>query len=209
MLKIATNTLPRSVLSYIAFRLAFQETLERIELAQQMDEPAEGFGYLTEVPFLSAVPPHVQLDLLAWTWSRHVATEPFQADLVDESVIYAACETAARLVEEQPVEVAWWLAGGPVRVPVQPDSLLANGLRSLHTNLPSEGDFLLVSQFEDLPPEDSLRVKQKFGVDPVRLECLFDVLSRWHMSEEFPKRLEGLFGIREVARINATLHIDM
>lgn len=208
MLLIATNTLPRSVLSYLAFRLAFQDTLERVELAEQIDEPPEGFGYLTEVPFLKEVPPHVQLDLLAQTWSRHVATEPFAADLVDESVIYAACETAARLVEEQPVEVAWWLAGGPIQIPAQPGPSLADGLRGLHINLPSEGDFLLVSQFEDLPPDDAVRVKRKFGIEPAKLECMFDVLARWGYSERFAERLEGLFGIREIARIRSILHLE-
>ncbi|MEX0702138.1 MAG: hypothetical protein WD069_08585 [Planctomycetales bacterium] len=208
MLLIAADTLPRSLLSYIAFRIAFQDTLERVALAEQVGDRADGFGYLTEVPFLQAVPPQVQLDLLAQTWGRHMATDPFAADLVDESVIYAACETAARLVEEQPIAVAWWLTGGPIQAPVPPGPLLAEGLRALHINLPSEGDFLLISQFEDLPPKEADRVKWKFGIDPARLECLFEVLARWRTSAEFVERLEGLFGLREIARIRSILHLE-
>ncbi len=53
MLAIQTDTLPQTGLSYFAFRIAFQETLERICLAQQVGNyTAECFGFLTEVPFL-------------------------------------------------------------------------------------------------------------------------------------------------------------
>jgi hypothetical protein len=66
MLAIQTDTLPQTGLSYFAFRVAFQETLERICLAQQIGNyTADCFGFLTEVPFLRAVPPHVHLELLA------------------------------------------------------------------------------------------------------------------------------------------------
>ena len=89
MLAICTDTLPQTCLSYLAFRLSFLETLERIAMARQIgDDELDCFGYLTEVPFLRSVPPHVQLDLLAETWSKHVACERIDADLVDEAVIY-------------------------------------------------------------------------------------------------------------------------
>ena len=102
MLAIQTDTLPQTGLSYFAFRIAFQETLERICLAQQVGNyTAECFGFLTEVPFLRAVPPHVQLDLIAETWCKHASTEKFVANLVDESVIwgeYFFCEALERVL---------------------------------------------------------------------------------------------------------------
>ena len=113
---------------------------------------ADCFGFLTEVPFLRAVPPHVQLDLLAETWCKHASTEKFVANLVDESVIYAACETSARIVEQEPHVITRYLAGGPQQVSPKADSLLAGELRALHLNLASDGDFLMISQFEDMPP---------------------------------------------------------
>jgi hypothetical protein len=65
MLSIASDILPQTCISYVAFRIAFCETLERITLAKQVGGHIDGFGYLTEVPFLGSVPPQIQLDLLA------------------------------------------------------------------------------------------------------------------------------------------------
>ena len=161
MLAIQTDTLPQTGLSYFAFRIAFQETLERICLAQQIGNyTAECFGFLTEVPFLRAVPPHVQLDLLAETWRKHAASEKFVADLLDESVIYAVCETSARIVEQDPNVINRYLAGGPQSVGLKIDQTLAAELRALHLNLASDGDFLMISQFEDMPPGRGGRVEK-------------------------------------------------
>lgn len=201
MLQIATDILPQTGLSYVAFRVAFQETVERIALAHQMGErDAGGYGFLTEVPFLRNVAPHVQLDLLAETWDKHVSSEPIDATLVDESVVYAACETAANIAEYDPRNFTRHLQGGPLEVDLEPDGLLASELRSLHLNLPSDGDFLLVSQFEDLPPEIAEDRKREFGLDPDKLEPMFEVLGLWTMSADFLSRVDGLLSEREIIR---------
>ena len=158
------------------------------------------FGYLTEVPFLQTVAPHVQLDLLAETWAKHVSAEPFDATLVDESVVYAACETAARIAEHEPQEFDRLLKGGPLDAELVPDHFLASELRNLHLNLPSEGDFLLISQFEDLPPDVASERKLEFGIDNAKLEPMFDVIALWTMSADFLSRLEGLLSGREIIR---------
>ena len=201
MLQISTDILPQTGLSYVAFRVAFQETVERIALAHQMGErDAGGYGFLTEVPFLRCVAPHVQLDLLAETWDKHVSDEPIDASLVDESVVYAACETAANIAEHDPRNFTRHLRGGPLDVDLEPDGLLASELRALHLNLPSDGDFLLVSQFEDLPPMISDDRKREFGLDPEKLEPMFEVLGLWTMSADFLSRLDGLLSEREIIR---------
>ncbi|MBW3538829.1 MAG: hypothetical protein KY476_01025 [Planctomycetes bacterium] len=199
MLTISTDTLPQSGLSYVAFRIAFRDTLERIVLAAQVDDDTECFGFLTEVPFLRSVPPHVQLDLLAETWRKHAADEAFEASLVDESVIYAACETAAWVVEHDPGIARLFLKGGPQPVEIE-SGQLAEELRGLHLSLSNEGDFLLISQFEDLPPDEALKLKIEFGIDPERLEPMFDALARWRMSPEFLGSLIGLFTKEEIVR---------
>lgn len=206
MLTIATDVVPRTSLSFVAFRVAFQDTLERISLARQVgDDAYGGFGYLTEVPFLRAVPPLVQLDLLADTWSRHIAEESFQASLVDESVIYAACETAANIAEHDREGLSRFLAGGPAAVDsVDLDGLTAD-LRAMHLSLASEGDFLLISQFEDIDPEESRRLKRRFRIDEKRLESMFEVLGRWHASPEFAERLAGLLRTEEIGRVMCVL----
>ncbi len=201
MLTISNDTLPQSSLSYLAFRIAFRETLERIALADQIDsDPHDSFGFLTEVPFLRAVPAHVQLDLLAATWARHVAHETVEADLVDEAVLYAACETSACIAETEPEVIECYLAGGPQEVLATSESLLASDLRGLHLNLASEGDFLLVSQFEDLPPDEAAVFKAKFGLTDAKIQPMLDVLGRWYLSPEFLGNLSGLLTSREVLK---------
>ena len=198
MLQIADTKLPHTVLCYVAFRAAFHDTLEQIAVHDARairsgdGDPHARFGFLTEVPFLRCVPAHVQLDLLAETWSRHAAHDSHEADLVDEAVLYAACETAGRLCAEEPETLAAYLSGGPIAVTLSVDGLLADELRSLHLNLAGEGDFLTISQFEDHPPKEGRALKIKLGVDPDRLEPLFEVLGRWNFSPEFLGNLSGL-----------------
>lgn len=202
MLQIATDILPQSCLSYVAFRVAFQETVERIALSHQMGQTDQNcFGYLTEVPFLKAVAPHVQLDLLAETWAKHVAEEPFDATLVDESVVYAACETAARIADEEPEDFDRLIKDGPLDVDFAADHILASELRNLHLNLPSEGDFLLISQFEDLPPDVADERKREFGIEEGKLTPMFEVLGLWTMSADFLSRVDGLLNDREIVRV--------
>lgn len=193
MLKISDTTVPQSLLSYVAFRVAFRETFERLSLHRRnVNELGDAYGYLGEIPFLREVPAQVQLDLLATTWHRHVARETHTADLVDESVIYAVCESAAHLVERDPDVFVNYMRGGPLDLAVPVDMYLSRELRLLYLELPNDGDFLLVSQFLDLEPGESVEQKLEMGVDPERLEQLFDLLGRWHISPEFSSRLKGL-----------------
>jgi hypothetical protein len=208
MLTIATDTLPQSFLSYTAFRVSFLETLERIALARQFDSgPADGFGFLTEVPFFAGVPPQVQLDLLASTWSRHIAPDAVPASLVDEAVIYASCETAARLVEQDPTFLQRVIKSGPAELDVVVDHHLASELRALHLTLSNEGDFLMISQFEDMPPDTARRLKRQFSLNESRLEQMFDVLERWHASPDLVDRLTGLLADREIRRTARMLNL--
>ncbi len=202
MIKIANEKLPQSCLCYLAFRIAFQDTLERITLAEQInDDQFAQYGFLTEVPFLQAVPPHVQLDLLTETWAKHMQSDEAEASLVDESVIYAACEPAAMVVERDPSAVQRFVESGPLDVKVEVDHFLSSALRDLHLNLGNEGDFLMISQFEDMPPREAAYMKDKFGLDLIRLEEMFDVLGRWNLSSNFLKNTENLLTEKETARL--------
>lgn len=205
MLSIASEILPQTGLSYTAFRLAFSETLERLTLSRQLGELPEGFGFLTEVPFLKAVPPRVQLDLLAETWAKHSGVFPVAATLVDESVIYAICETSSRLIAGDPATAKRYLQRGPVKSQPKLDVKLAGEIRSLHTRLSNAGDFLLISQFEDMHPDEARKLKREFRMDEARLDDLFDVLGRWHASPDFHKHLAGLLTPREIARTSIML----
>ena len=205
MLTICTDTLPNSELSYLAFRVSFQETLERIVLSKQMQDEYEGFGYLTEVPFLRSVPPHIQLELLSETWRKHVAKQRFTASLVDESIVYAVSETAAQIAEKEPTVITHCLISGPRQLAVPISAFLAAELRNLHLSLSNNGDFLLISQFEDMHPDEARKLKRKFGLNTSKLDRMFDVLGRWTMSDKFIENLDGLLTDREISRTAVVL----
>ena len=207
MLKICHAPLPQSLLSYVAFRVAFRETFERLSLHKLRGDASDAYGYLGEVPFLREVPAQVQLDLLAATWHKHLSRDSHPADLVDESVIYAVCEAAARLVETDPEVFASHLRGGPLDLAVPIDAYLSRELRLLYLELPNDGDFLLISQFLDLEPDESAQQKLEMGVDPKRLGAMFDVLGRWHISPQFLSRLKGLLTEAELGRVASILQV--
>jgi hypothetical protein len=198
MLSISSDNLPKTALCYLAFRVSFQETLERVALAKQIDDlDYEIFGYLTEVPFLQAVAPHVQLDLLAETWAKHSSDEEVEASLLDEGVVYAVCETAARIATHEPTVITHCLISGPQNAKVPVDTFLASELRNLHLSMSNEGDFLLISQFEDMHPAETRQLKKQFNMDFDKLDEMFDVLGRWSISPKFIQNLYGLLSERE------------
>lgn len=208
MLKISQKSLPQTLLSYVAFRVAFRETFESLSLHKRcLSEQFVPYGYLCEVPFLQEVAPAVQLDLLASTWHKHLSRDIYQADLVEESVIYAACELTARLVEKLPDTVVRLLGGGPLDLTFPLDSSLARELRLLYLELPNEGDFLLVNQFLDLAPDDSIDQKLQMGIDPSRISPMFEALGRWHASAQMTSRLKGLLTEAEIARVATILRV--
>ena len=199
MLTICSDPLPRTDLTYAAFRASFHETLERLVLARQFDnDPWQCFGFLTQVPFLRTVPPQVQLDLLSETWHRHVCSETHIATLVDEAVIFAACETAAQIARDDANQLSELLERGPQRLLRGVHDGLAEAMKQLHMALDCEGDFLVVSQFEDLPPGEANKLKHEMCLEQERLDDLFDVLSRWRVTPGFETRLGGLLSLQEI-----------
>ena len=208
MLKICEKPLPQTLLSYAAFRVAFRDTFESLSLHKRcLSDQTSPYGYLCEVPFLQEVAPAVQLDLIASTWKKHLSTDEFQADLVEEAVIYAACEFTARLIESRPEAVLKVLNGGPLDLAFPIDAYLAREIRLLYLELPNDGDFLLVSQFLDLEPEESIDQKLQMGVDPTKLGPLFDVLGRWHASQEMASQLKALLTVSEIAKVASILRV--
>lgn len=206
MLKICNDLVTDSEIAYLAFRLAFRDTLERMLLAEQAGfEGDAAFGYLTEVPFLRNVPSQVQIDLLAQTWSRLVQAEAIVGSLVDESVIYAACETAARLIGADRPTAERLAADGPRNALLPPTPAAIQQIHAVHLDLSNEGNFLLISQFQDIPPTEARILKAKFGLPEAACESMFDVLGEWRASAEFGKNAAGLLTPREIRRASAQL----
>lgn len=212
MLQIATDTLPQSLLSYVAFRVALRQTAEALShqgSALWESTAQSGHDFLAEVPFLKEVPPQIQLDLLAETWDRHISRETFTASLVDEAVVYAVCEFTAQLAEHDPERITWCLRGGPLDVTVPVDHHLSAELRALYLNLSNEGDFLLISQFLDLPPDEASDWKSRLGLDEARIGTLFDVVGRWHPTPELLGNLQGLVSVGEAPRLARLLRVPI
>ena len=208
MLKICQSPFPQSTLSYVAFRVAFLQTFEIFSQQKHLlGECSDSRGYLCEVPFLQEVAPAVQLELLATTWQKHQSRDIHRSDLIDESVIYAACEMTARAIENDPDSVLRLLVGGPVNVAVPLDSYLAREIRLLYLELPNDCDFLLVSQFLDLDPEDAIDQKLQMGINPNRMLPMFEALGRWHISPQMIGCLRGLLCEAESARVATILRV--
>ena len=208
MLQLAHKQLPQSLLSYVAFRVALRRTWDAVPTGSRVTafyaEPDRN-GYLAEVPFLREASLAVQIEILARTWHRHMQREIIQADLLDEAVLYAVCEATAQCVEHEPQQVHRGLMAGPMDLMVPVDLSLAGDLRQLYLQLPTEGDFLLIGQFLDMPPDDATEWKQKLGVTEKQLEQFFDVLSQWRARPETLTHLRGLITDSERAELASAL----
>ena len=142
--------LPHSDLAYLAFRLAVEETLSDIELYRDLEEePDYPAGYLSEVPFLEHVPLQVQVDLLAETWNRHRQTELIEASLLDAAIVYAACQTAARIIEDMPEVAAAYLRDGPRQLKTRILRRAAHRLEDMFDTFWDDDDFLLLDELQD------------------------------------------------------------
>lgn len=202
MIKFDTKQLPYSERLYIALRISFLETQERLALAEQLElQSHRSFGYLTQVPFLKSVPAQVQLDLLLDLWDRHLAKETYAATYLDEAIVYAACETAANLIRCEPQHAQRLLDTGPLPTSATVDQSLADQTQQLHLKFTGDGHFLLISQFQDLSPEEAAVEKEKFGMIRGRCDSLFDALGRWYVGRDFGVRAAGLLTDQEIEHL--------
>jgi len=206
MLSIASKLLPRSEYAYAAFRIAFLDTRERLALAYQLDISTEhSFGYLTEVPFLRCVPAPVQLEYLLNTWQKHQSAEEIEADMLDEAVLYAVSETAANVIRNETTTAKQFMQQGPVPFSARVNYDFADQLQKLHLGFDNPGNYLLLSQFQDMAPDEADELKQKYGIDPAACECLFDALCRWYVSPDVLDHTPGLLTENESVQVRDLL----
>ncbi|MBP90282.1 MAG: hypothetical protein CMJ64_26855 [Planctomycetaceae bacterium] len=194
-----TLRLPNNDLTYLAFRLAVQETLSDLELSLDLnEEPDPPTGFLTEVPFLEQVPLPVQIDLLAATWAQQRQPRLIQASLLDAAIIYAACTTASRLATDSPELVIPFLVAGP-RNPTPRALQKAQGkMDDLFDEFWDDQDFLMVSDFQDMHPDQARQLKQQLGLPDEYLQPLYDALGRGRVSGAISANLQGLLTDEEI-----------
>ena len=73
-------------------------------------------------------------------------------------------------------------------------------LGDIDLDLANEGDFLLISQFQDIPPDEARPLKRKFELDESACDVMFELLARWYVSPHFASRAEGFLNAAEIAR---------
>jgi hypothetical protein len=202
--------MPQNDLAYLAFRLALQETLTDIELYRDLEEePDVPTGYLSEVPFLEQVPLPVQVDLLAETWVKHHKPDLIEASLLDAAIVYAACETAGRIINDMPEVVVAWLKGGPRKVPPSIIKRASHRLEELFEDFWDDQDFLLIEQFQDLPPDHARQLKDMLRIPDEVIEPMYAALERWNVSANVAGNLVGLMTDAEIAEVLPSLRADM
>jgi hypothetical protein len=194
--------LPQNDLAYLAFRLAVQDTLSDLELQQDLDDDLDcPLGFLSEVPFLHQVPLPVQVDLLAETWHRHCQSELIEASLLDAAIVYAACRTAARVIDDMPKVMAAYLDHAPRRVNTRLIRRATYRLADLFDDFWDDYDFLLIDDLQDLPPNEANAIKELMNIPDEWVQPMFDALERWHVSPDVAEHLAGLLTEEEIAEV--------
>jgi hypothetical protein len=113
-------------------------------------------------------------------------------------VIYAACETAAWIVEEQPELAGRHLVTGPVPCLLTVDTGLPEQFRELFESFWGDIDFVTLELFADTDPAKAQRIKNVLGISKSQVKKLEAVLGRSHASPDLLARLHGLLNEEEL-----------
>jgi hypothetical protein len=201
--------LPQNDLVYVAFRLAALETLCEMDIAQASGEEddEQSSGFLVEVPLLAQVAPAVQVDLLADAWSRHQAAELHEATLLDAAVLYAACRTAARIINDEQTIARAWLKSGPRRIRCRFSDWTPERLQEMFFEFWDDIDFLSVSALQDLAPEHAQTVREVMGFLAEDIEQMEEALARYRESRAVLANREGLLTEKEIQGFSRVLSV--
>lgn len=194
-----TVRLPNNDLTYLAFRLAVQETLSDLELSHDLDEELDPpAGFLTLVPFLEQVPIPVQIDLLAATWAQHRQPRLIHASLLDAAVLYAVCTTASRIATDLPELVIPFLRAGPRNPSPRAIRKAMGQMDDLFEEFWDDHDFLMISDLQDLHPDQAEILKLQLGLSAEYIQPLYDALGRGRVSGDVSANLQGLLTDEEI-----------
>ncbi|GIX03416.1 MAG: hypothetical protein KatS3mg113_0422 [Planctomycetaceae bacterium] len=202
MIQIQHQNIPQTLLYYVAFRTALRTTwdqLSQVVAGHTADE--ETTGFISEVPYLCGVPLHVQLFILAKTWDKHRQRVVLLADVLDEYVLYACCESTIRHCREAPSRINWALRGGPYDISVPAGEELAQALRRQTEHWPCERELFVLQQLLDLPPDESEQWRQEQQIHDIRWQMLLDVLGNWWIPRGWNLRLQGLATVDEIDQL--------
>ncbi|MEX0701886.1 MAG: hypothetical protein WD069_07300 [Planctomycetales bacterium] len=192
--------LPQCDLVYVAFRLCYYDLitdLETDEYVELFDEVP--YGFLTQIPLFSTVPPRVQIDLLASVWAKHHSPKAHPASLLDAAVLWSVFHDAGRIgIEVWEGDVSVVLDDGPRRVTVTMDDTLAESWEEMIDEFWDDEDFLSLGVMADMPPEQAKAFRQMFGIPEAWVDEMYAVLERVRPSPNALENLRGLLSDREI-----------
>lgn len=202
-----TCRLPQGDLTYVAFRLSLLDTIQELWMSQDFKEDAdEVTGFLFHVPILEGVPPDIQIDLLAEVWARQRKRRLIEANLLDAAIVYAACEEAARIVEDEPEIAEAYLKGGPRRLMFKAGRRLAARFELLFDGFWDDIDFLSLSDLQDVRPADAAELKAALRFIDDR--PIYQALERGRLSSQLESNLRGLLTLPEISEVVGLLGVS-
>ena len=195
------SILPEDDLVYLAFLFSLNETIADIEIYSDLNDDDVPCGFLAMVPFLHAVPLQVQVELLGETWSNHRHENQFQATLLDAAIVYAAFMTASRIIDDEPGLAADWLADNILKVNSRIIHRAPERLESLFDCWWDDRDFLMLDDFQDMPPEQAKSIRMMMRLPEAMIEPMFDVLERGRVLPNVGDKLKGLISPEEIQNV--------
>ena len=128
-----------------------------------------------------------------------VKPDLIEASLLDAAILYAACKTAGRIIHDMPEVAVAWLRGGPRKVPPRIIKRAPQRLEELFEAFWDDQDFLLIEEFQDLPPDHARQLKDMLRLPDEVIEPMYAALERWNVSPKVAANLVGLLTDAEIA----------
>lgn len=197
--------LPQSDLVYTAFRLCFFDVACELDLQREPwtespdDDPDDVMGFLAwKVPFFRAVPPVIQLDLLAALWHKHHSNKLHEVYLAEAAVLYAILRDAGRIaVEIWDGKVADMMKRGPRTVAGVVQDDVEDQLAELFERFWDDEDFLLIEVSQDGVPFQQTGGGDFLGIPSEWIDEMYEILTRAKPRPEMMDDLKGLLSDAE------------
>ena len=91
-----------------------------------------------------------------------------------------------------------WLQGGPRKVPPRIIKRAPQRLEELFEAFWDDEDFLLIEEFQDLPPDHARQIKDMLRLPDEAIEPMYAALERWNVSANVAANLAGLMTDAEI-----------
>ncbi len=191
--------LPQSELVYTAFRLCFFDVASDVDMQRQPwgsddEDPDDLIGFLAwKVPFFQAVPPIIQLDLLAALWRKHSDDKLHEIYLAEAAVLYAILTDAGRIATEiWDYALPDFLTDGPLKIAADVSSDIEQVLAEQFDEFWDDEDFLLIEMSQDGVPFQRTPAGALLGLPDEWVDEMYEILGR---AKPRPTMLDDLAGL--------------